>query len=242
MTTIASEIRDFFSDPKVVAEIISELNTEIKTCPIIRNIQRERDCGVIDNESITFGELGSEDRNEVFVYLGRILESLITCKLASARRWVIKKDRNSSGDLTIEWLDDMQQVEHNDSYIWEIKGTSSDDCWTGSTHATKKEDEKMDFIGVKYGMNDDANVFDLIDGKVDLLNSIFIGVFEQIRLIRIGKATDSSSRTSLRIGIDQYESFKNQVSWGNLAYPKGGIYKKNGQLKKNVKYLRFCAA
>ena len=226
----ASDIRDFFSDSVIVTEIISELNAEIKTCPIIRNIQRERDCGVIDNESITFGELGSEDRNEVFVYLGRILESLITCKLASTGRWVIKKDRNSSGDLTI------------DSKVWEIKGTSGDKSWTGSTHASKKEDEEMDFIGVKYGLNDDANVFDLIDGKVDLLNSIFIGVFEQIRLIRIGKATGSSSRTSLLIGVDQYETFKEQVAWGNLAFPAGGIYKKNGERKKNVKYLSLCAA
>ena len=73
----ATAIRDYFSDSNIVAEIVRELNMEIGFCPILRNLKREKDC-VIDNDSITFRELGSEDRNEVFVYLGRILESVLT--------------------------------------------------------------------------------------------------------------------------------------------------------------------
>ena len=76
---LSSQVRDYFSDPVVVSNIVFELNTEIGFCPILRNLKREKDCGVIDNDSITFRQLGSEDRNEVFVYLGRILESVLTC-------------------------------------------------------------------------------------------------------------------------------------------------------------------
>ena len=108
----ATEIRDYFSDSNIVAEIVRELNTEIGFCPILRNLKREKDSGVIDNESITFRELGTEDRNEVFVYLGRILESVLTCQLAKCDSFDVKKDRSSSGDVTIN------------GRIWEIKGTS----------------------------------------------------------------------------------------------------------------------
>ena len=146
----ASTIRDYFSDPNIVAEIVRELNMEIGFCPILRNLKREKDCGVIDDESISFRELGDEDRNEVFVYLGRILESVLTCQLSKCDSFDVKKDRSSSGDVTIN------------GRIWEIKGTSGKNSWTGSTHATKKEDDKMDFIGIKYGLNEDANVFDIL--------------------------------------------------------------------------------
>lgn len=220
----AAQMRDYFSDPKVVNELIFELNVEIGFCPILRNLNREKNCGVIEDKPVTFRQLGNEDRNEVFVYLGRILESVITCQLAKGG-FDVKKDRSSSGDLAIN------------KKLWEIKGTSGDNSWTGSTHASRKEDQKMDFIGVKYGLNEDINVFDIFEGKAKLLDEIFIGVFESIELIRMGKETANNSRTQLLIGVDQYEEFKNQVAWGNLAYPAGGLYKKNGERKKNVKYL-----
>ena len=54
----ATDIRDYFSDPNIVAEIVRELNMEIGFCPILRNLKREKDCGVIDDESISFRELG----------------------------------------------------------------------------------------------------------------------------------------------------------------------------------------
>ena len=191
----ATDIRDYFSDPNIVAEIVRELNMEIGFCPILRNLKREKDCGVIDDESISFRELGAEDRNEVFVYLGRILESVLTCQLSKCDSFDVKKDRSSSGDVTIN------------GRIWEIKGTSGKNSWTGSTHATKKEDDKMDFIGIKYGLNEDANVFDIFTGNAKLIEEIFIGVFDQIELIRRGSAI-KNSRTSLLIGIDEYESVK----------------------------------
>ena len=227
--TQASSIRDYFSDPKVVSELIYELNVEIGFCPILRNLNREKKYNVIEDKPITFRQLGTEDRNEVFVYLGRILESVITCQLAKGG-FDVKKDRSSSGDLTVS------------SKIWEIKGTSGDNSWTGSTHASKKEDQKMDFIGVKYGLNEDINVFDIFTGEAKLLDEIFIGVFESIELIRMGKETANNSRTQLLIGVDSYDQFKNQVAWGNLAYPAGGLYKKNGERKKNVKYLQLETA
>ena len=153
----ATAIRDYFSDSNIVAQIVSELNMEIGFCPILRNLNRERDLGVIDSDCITFRELGAEDRNEVFVYLGRILESVLTCQLAKCNSFDVKKDRSSSGDVTIN------------GRIWEIKGTSGKNSWTGSTHATKKEDDKMDFIGIKYGLNEDINVFDIFNGNAKLL-------------------------------------------------------------------------
>lgn len=227
----ADLIRDYFSDPTVVNQIVQELNDEITFCPILRNLQREKDAGVIDTDSIKFRDLGKEDRNEVFVYLGRILESVLTCKLTeSDYNFVVKKDRTSSGDVTINEI------------VWEIKGTSGDNSWTGSTHATKKEDESMNFIGVRYGLNEDINVFDIFDGKSVLLGKLFIGVFEKINLIRNGKETKNNSRTSLLISVDDYDKVKNQVAWGNVAYPAGGIYKKNGERKKNVKYLQLEVA
>ena len=216
---LSSQVRDYFSDPDVVSSIVFELNTEIGFCPILRNLKREKDCGVIDNNSITFRELGSEDRNEVFVYLGRILESVLTCQLAKCDSFVVKKDRSSSGDVTIN------------GRIWEIKGTSGKNSWTGSTHATKKEDDKMDFIGIKYGLNEDFNVFDIFNGDAKLLEEIFIGVFDQIELIRRGSATQSNSRTSLLIGVDEYETVKEQVAWGWFKKPA-----------RNGKYLQLCAA
>jgi hypothetical protein len=218
MTSVES-IRDFFSDPKVIEDIVRELNMEISFCPILRNLQREKSCGVIDNDRITFRELGKEDRNEVFVYLGRILESVLTCKLAATGHWDVKKDRSSSGDVTI------------DNVIWEIKGTSGDNSWTGSTHATKKEDKPMDFIGVKYGLNEDINVFDIFTGHAKLLNEIFVGVFEKLTFIRRGNATKSSSRTSLLISVDDYDTVKEQVAWGNFRLPQ-----------RNGKYLQLETA
>ena len=215
----ATQIRDYFSDSNIVAQIVSELNMEIGFCPILRNLNRERNLGVIDNDCITFRELGAEDRNEVFVYLGRILESVLTCQLAKCNSFDVKKDRSSSGDVTIN------------GRIWEIKGTSGKNSWTGSTHATKKEDEKMDFIGIKYGLNEDINVFDIFNGDAKLLGEIFIGVFDQIELIRRGTATQSNSRTSLLIAIDEYDVVKEQIAWGWLKKPQ-----------RNGKYLQLCAA
>ena len=61
------------------------------------------------------------------------------------------------------------------------RGTSGKNSWTGSTHATKKDD-KMDFIGIKYGLNEDMNVFDIFTGHSKLIEEIFIGVFDQIEL------------------------------------------------------------
>ena len=87
----ASTIRDYFSDPNIVAEIVRELNMEIGFCQILRNLKREKDCGVIDDESISFRELGAEDRNEVFVYLGRILESVLTCQLSKCDSFDVRR-------------------------------------------------------------------------------------------------------------------------------------------------------
>ena len=84
--------------------------------------------------------------------------------------------------------------------------------WFYSRH--QERDDKMDFIGIKYGLNEDANVFDIFTGNAKLIEEIFIGVFDQIELIRRGSATQSNSRTSLLIGIDEYESVKEQIAWG----------------------------
>lgn len=217
----ASLIRERFADQSVVRGIVKELNEEVTYCPILRNLKREYGAEVIDAPTnITFRELDSEDRNEVFVYLGRILESVLTCQLAQYEsEFKVRKDRNSSGDVTIN------------GKIWEIKGTSGKNSWTGSTHASKKEDKEIDFIGIKYGINEDANIFDVLNGVVGLIDTIFIGVFEQLQFIRRGSATKSNSRTSLLISIDDYDIVKEQVAWGNFRIPRN-----------NGKYLQLEAA
>lgn len=212
--TLSTDIRDFFANPEVAKAVLKELNEEITYCPILRNLKREYVKKVIDSDVIKFSELGSEDRNEVYVYLGRILESVLTCVLADD--FNVKKDRTSSGDVTIEGL------------IWEIKGTSGNNSWTGSTHASKKEDEKIDFIGVKYGINEDVNVFDIMNQTANLIDEIFIGVFDDLTFIRRGSATKSNSRTSLLISVDDYDKVKEQVAWGNFRLPN-----------RNGKYLQF---
>lgn len=216
----ADLIRDYFSDPTVVSQIVSELNSEIIFCPILRNLQREKFAGVIDNDSIKFRDLGSEDRNEIYVYLGRILESVLTCKLTeSSHNFVVKKDRTSSGDVTINEI------------VWEIKGTSGKNSWTGSTHASKKEDDTIDFIGIKYGINEDADVFEILKGNAQLIGEIFIGVFDDLTFVRNGSATKSNSRTSLLISVQDYDKVKEQVAWGNFRIPRN-----------NGKYLQLEAA
>lgn len=222
----ADIIREFLSDKEIVKEIISDLNKEIVYCPILRNIQRELKCGVCAGDVIMFSKLCNEDRNEVFVYLGRILESIITCKLS--KKFPVLKDRTSAGDVVTK----ISQI-----LIWEIKGTSSDNSWQGSTHASSKEDKLINFIGVKYGFNNDVNVFDLISGKDEFIQELFIVVAYNYRFIRVGKASKNNSRTSLYCSIFDYDLLKDQVAWGNFAYPARGIYKKDGTLKKNVKYL-----
>lgn len=214
MTSLSVNLRNYFSNPDVANKILNELNKEIVFCPILRNIQREHWANVIQENVILFSDLGAEDRNEVYVYLGRILESVLTCLLASSFK--VKKDRTSSGDVTIE------------DVIWEIKGTSGKNSWTGSTHASKKEDEKMNFIGVKYGINEKVNVFDILSGDSNLIDEIFVGVFENIELVRRGSATKSNSRTSLLISVADYDIVKEQVAWGNFRFPK-----------QNGKYLQF---
>lgn len=216
----ANLIRDYFSDPVVVKQIVEELNQEIAFCPILRNLKREKSAGVIDTDSIKFRDLGNEDRNEVFVYLGRILESVLTCKLTeSDYNFDVKKDRTSSGDVTINEI------------VWEIKGTSGKNSWTGSTHASKKEDDTIDFIGIKYGINEDADVFDVLNGQSQLIDEIFIGVFDNLSFIRNGSATKSNSRTSLLISVEDYDKVKDQVAWGNFRLPRN-----------NGKYLQLEAA
>ena len=216
----ANLIRDYFSNPVVVKQIVEELNQEIAFCPILRNLKREKSAGVIDTDSIKFRDLGNEDRNEVFVYLGRILESVLTCKLTeSDYNFDVKKDRTSSGDVTINEI------------VWEIKGTSGKNSWTGSTHASKKEDDSIDFIGIKYGINEDAYVFDVLSGQSQLIDEIFIGVFDNLSFIRNGSATKSNSRTSLLISVEDYDKVKDQVAWGNFRLPRN-----------NGKYLQLEAA
>jgi hypothetical protein len=216
----ANLIRDYFSDPIVVKQIVLELNEEIAFCPILRNLKREKSAGVIDTDSIKFRDLGNEDRNEVFVYLGRILESVLTCKLTeSDYNFVVKKDRTSSGDVTINEI------------VWEIKGTSGKNSWTGSTHASKKEDDSIDFIGIKYGINEDADVFDVLNGQSQLIDEIFLGVFADLTFVRNGSATKSNSRTSLLISVEDYAKVKDQVAWGNFRLPRN-----------NGKYLQLEAA
>jgi hypothetical protein len=212
--TLSTDIRDFFADSRIVKSILKELNKDIRYCPIFRNLNRELAKKVIDTDQIKFSELGSEDRNEVFVYLGRILESVLTCALAD--KFNVKKYRTSFGDVTIEGV------------IWEIKGTSGRNSWTGSTHASKKEDDLIDFIGIKYGINENANVFQVISAHVNLIDEIFIGVFDSLNFIRRGSATKSNSRTILLISVNDYDKVKEQVAWGNFRLPN-----------RNGKYLQF---
>jgi hypothetical protein len=226
--TLSTDIHDFLADEQVVKKIVKQLNERIAYCVTLSNLKFEYDCGVIDSNQIKFSELGAEDRNEVYVYLGRILESVLPCVLVV--NFKVKKDRTSSGDTAIEDI------------TWEIKGTSGTNSWTGSTHASKKEDDLINFIGVKYAINEDVNVFDIMNGTANLIDEIFIGVFENLTFIRRGSATKNSSRTSLLISVDDYDKVKEQVAWGNVAYPSGGIYKKDGTLKKNVKYLQLETA
>ena len=211
-------IRGCLSSSLVVNALKKELNEEVTYCPILRNLRREYNTDVIDAPTnITFRELDKEDRNEVFVYLGRILESVITCQLAQYD-FKVRKDRTSSGDVTIN------------GKIWEIKGTSGNNSWTGSTHASKKEDKPMDFIGIKYGINEDANIFDVLNGVVGLIDALFIGVFDQLYFIRRGSATKSNSRTSLLISVNDYAIVNEEVAWGNFRIPRN-----------NGKYLQLEA-
>ena len=216
-TTLCADIRDFFSNPAVVQEIVQELNEEISYCPILRNLKREIAAGVAPSKNIKFSDLGNEDRNEVYVYLGRILESVLTCKLAS--QFDVLKDRTSAGDVIIN------------SRVWEIKGTSGNNSWTGSTHASKKEDDAIDFIGIKYGIDENANVYDVLERNGDLIPEIFIGVFENLNFVRRGSATKSNSRTSLLISMEDYDKVKGQVAWGNFRLPQ-----------RHGKYLQFETA
>jgi hypothetical protein len=216
-STLSSDIRDFFSDPQVVQEIREELNEEISYCPILRNLKREIAAGVAPNKDIKFCDLGSEDRNEVYVYLGRILESVLTCKLA--RQFDVLKDRTSAGDVVIN------------SRVWEIKGTSGNNSWTGSTHASKKEDDSIDFIGIKYGIDENADIYHVLERNADLISEIFIGVFENLNFVRRGNATKSNSRTSLLISVEDYDKVKGQVAWGNFRIPQ-----------RHGKYLQFETA
>lgn len=223
-------VREYLSRPEVAAKIISELNREIVFCPILRNIERERNKGIIDVCTLKFSDLPDEDTNEVWVYLGRILESIITCLLVdSGYGFVVKKDRTSSGDLTINL------------WIFEVKGTSGTNCWTGSTHATKKETQSMNFIGVRYGIIKDVDVFDVLNNRSDLIDNIFIGVFHQVKFIRRGSASDNSSRTQLSLDVEDYDVLKDQVAYGKLGFPGGSLYKKNGEKKsrQNCAYLQF---
>lgn len=214
---LASKIRDYLSNSEVVRQIREELNHEISYCPILRNLEREINAGVTPGNQIKFSDLSSEDRNEVYVYLGRILESVLTCKLA--KQFKVLKDRTSSGDVII------------DGVVWEIKGTSGNNSWTGSTHASKKEDNLIDFIGIKYGMNEDVDVYSILDKTGDLIAEMFIGVFDNLKLHRRGSATKSNSRTSLLIPMEDYDKVKVQVAWGNFRIPQ-----------RHGKYLQFETA
>lgn len=218
--SLSTDIRDHFSDPKVVKKILGTLNHRIsRECPNIVNLKYSLEHKIIDNSCIKFRDFPRESLNEVYVSLGRILENVIECSLAMAG-FDVKSERSSSGDMLVKNL-----IER---LLWEIKGTSAHDQWTGSTHASKKENIPMNFLGVGYGLNRDINLFDLLDGKVNLIDKIFIGVFENIQLIRIGTHSENSSRTSLKISVDDYETVKEQAAWGWIKKPR-----------KSQKYLHF---
>ena len=98
LMTLSTDIRDFLADEQIVKKIVKELNEEIALCVTLRNLQREQLCNVIQEKVILFSDLGAEDRNEVYVYLGRALESILTCVLAA--KFDVKRDRTSSGDIS----------------------------------------------------------------------------------------------------------------------------------------------
>ena len=85
------------SRPNIVAEIVRELNMEIGFCPILRNLKREKDCGVIDDRAFHSVNRIIKIGMKCSVYLGRILESVLTCQLQSVTPDDVKKDRSSSG-------------------------------------------------------------------------------------------------------------------------------------------------
>ena len=86
--------------------------------------------------------------------------------------------------------------------------------------------------GIKYGIDEDADVFKVLSGDVKLIPNIFIGVFEQLEFIRRGKETSNNSRTSLLISKEDYDIVKEQIAWGS--------FKKSP--RKNSKYLELIAA
>ena len=71
----------------------------------------------------------------------------------------------------------------------------------------------------------------MLNGTVELIPHIFIGVFEQLNFMRRGSASKSNSRTSLLISVDDYAIGKNQVAWGDFRLPRN-----------NGKYLQLIAA
>ena len=88
----------------------------------------------------------------------------------------------------------------------------------------------MDFIGIKYGINEDANIFDVLNGVVGLIDALLIGVFDQLYFILRGSATKSNSRTSLLISGNDYAIVNEEVAWGNFRIPRN-----------NGKYLQLEA-
>ena len=217
--SLTKEILNYYRDPQVVAELLKRLNKRVLNCPTLLNLIDARDAGLIEKqEVIKFGDLNKEDRNVVSVYLGRLLEVQFACLLARSKTLKVMLDRSSSGDLTIESLVDQMIKE-----ILEIKGTVSKDGWNGSTHASKKEDKPMNFVGVRYGIDNDRNLWDVINGDVDLIDGLFIGIFYQLQFIRCGKATKSNSRTSLHIHIDEYDNRESEVAWGKFKLPRGAF-------------------
>ena len=219
--SLTSEVLEYYRDPLVVAELQERLNTRVLNCPVLLNLTDSRDAGLIEDEKVeclTFGDLNKEDRNEISVYLGRILEVQFACLLARCDTFTVALDRSSSGDLSIrrELLKE----------ILECKGTVSKDGWNGSTHASKKEDKPMNFVGVRYGIDNERNLWDVINGNIDLIDGLFIGVFSQLQFIRKGTATKSNSRTSLHIHIDQYETRQDEVAWGKFKLPQGAFKNK----------------
>ena len=232
-TPTANIIREQLSNVEVVQELQDELNKEIQYSSILRGVARKRDAGIIHDSCIKFCDLPDERKNETYVYLGRSLEDILLQTLSRVEDLIVRDDRSSSGDLVIG----NKTYETPSFNIWEEKGTSGEYSWTGSTHATRKEDQPMNFLGIKYDINKEVNIFNVIDGHADLVKGLFIGVFEDLKLVRKGTATSSSSRTSLMISIDDYEKVKEEVAWGTFRLPKGS-FKKDGS-RGNAKYLYF---
>lgn len=222
MTSLSDDLRDFFSNPKNVDILLNKLNTKIaRCCPRIESLQEKFEKKILKTRQFTFNDLGKEFKNEVYVYLGRALEDYSVILLAD--QFYVEEVNSSDGDLIIG--NNLQRL------LWELKGTSQTDSWTGSTHATRKEDKPMNFLGFGYNINKEANLFDLIDGNVRLIDELFIGVFENLTLVRHGEASESSSRTKLRIPVADYDVVKKQVAWGNFR-----------QFRKNQTYLHFETA